>query len=65
MSLKFFVAVTERLRALADPAVRDRGEGPIPHVVMIAMMAAAAIVIGGLILTVGRNWVNLIPNRMP
>ncbi|MEV4416244.1 hypothetical protein [Catellatospora sp. NPDC049609] len=65
MLLKAYAAVAVRLRVLADPAIRDRGEGPIPHVVMIAMMAAAAITIGGLILIVGQNWVDLIPDSMP
>jgi hypothetical protein len=61
MSLKIHAAVARRLQALADPAVRDRGEGPIPHVVMIAMMVAVAIAIGGMILTVGEGWIGQIP----
>ncbi|BCJ73210.1 hypothetical protein CS0771_27540 [Catellatospora sp. IY07-71] len=65
MSLKVYTALAARLRVLTDPALRDRGEGPIPHVVMIAMMAAAAITIGGLILAVGEDWVDLIPDAMP
>lgn len=61
MSLKLTIALTERVREISDRAVRDRGEGPIPHVVMIAVMAAGAIVIGGLIVAVARGWVGKIP----
>jgi len=65
MFLRLAVSASEKLRTLTDPAVRDRGEGPVPHVVMIFVMAAGAIVIGGLVIGVAKGWVNRMPTTAP
>lgn len=46
-----------RLAARWEMLKQDRGEGPIPHVVMIAMMVTVAIAVGGLLLTLATDWV--------
>jgi hypothetical protein len=40
---------------------QDRGEGPIPHIIMIALISAGAVLLAGAILAVANGWVNRIP----
>ncbi|MBV1851740.1 hypothetical protein [Catellatospora tritici] len=61
MFLKLAVSVSEKLRTLTDPATRDKGEGPVPHVVMIFIMATGAVVVGTIIYGVAKGWANKVP----
>jgi len=58
MLLKLYVPVAARVRALTSKAQRDRGEGPVPFVIMVAVIAAGALVIAGLIVAMATDWVN-------
>lgn len=40
----------------------DRGEGPVPYVIIVAIMAAAAAAIAGAIWTVADGWVTDLNN---
>ncbi|MDI1462099.1 hypothetical protein QEZ54_14080 [Catellatospora sp. KI3] len=64
MLLKLVVSASEKLRTLTDPATRDKGEGPVPHVVMIFIMASAAVLVGGIIYGVARGWANNVPTTV-
>lgn len=37
---------------------QDRGEGPIPHIIMIAIISAGALVIAGVIVAIANDWVD-------
>jgi len=39
----------------------DRGEGPIPFVIMVAIIAGAAVVIAGTLVVIANGWVDKIP----
>jgi energy-converting hydrogenase Eha subunit C len=40
---------------------QDRGEGPIPHIIMIALISAGAVILAAGILSVATGWVAKIP----
>ena len=61
MLLKLSISVTERVRQLTDRAARDRGEGPVPYIVLVATIAALAVGIGLALAPVITGWVNRIP----
>lgn len=42
MLLKATTAVTIRMQELKSKLHRDRGEGPVPYIVMVALVAIAA-----------------------
>ncbi len=37
---------------------QDRGEGPIPHIIMIAIISAAAFAIATAIVVIANDWVD-------
>ena len=39
---------------------QDRGEGPIPYVIMIALISVGAVAIAGLIIAIATDWVDAI-----
>ena len=39
----------------------DRGEGPVSTAIMVALIAAAALLVAGLITAAATNWANRIP----
>jgi hypothetical protein len=39
----------------------DRGEGPIPFVIMVAIITVAAVAIGGTLVAIANGWVDKIP----
>ncbi|WP_051799616.1 hypothetical protein [Catenuloplanes japonicus] len=43
--LNVYVAVTTRLASLNRPENRDRGDGPVPTVIIIAGMAVLAVAV--------------------
>ncbi|GAA1398681.1 hypothetical protein [Catellatospora coxensis] len=65
MFTKFCAAVEVRLRTLMSPVTRDRGEGPVPHLVMVAIMAAAAVAVAVAVWGIADIWVGEIPDQAP
>jgi hypothetical protein len=50
-----------RLAARLEMLKQDRGEGPIPHIIMIALISAGAVILAGAILAIANGWVAKIP----
>lgn len=65
MFTTFCAAVEVRLRTLLSPVVRDRGEGPVPHIVLVAIMALAAVAVAGAVWGIAEGWVEDIPDTAP
>jgi hypothetical protein len=60
---RLYVAAAVRLRDLTSPEHRDLGEGPVPYIIMVAIMAAGALLVGGLIVGVAQGWLTHIPKN--
>ncbi|GIF99149.1 hypothetical protein [Catellatospora citrea] len=58
-------AIEVRLRTLLSPAVRDRGEGPVPHIVLVAIMALAAAAIAAAVWEIADGWMQQVPTDAP
>jgi hypothetical protein len=43
----------------------DRGEGPVSTAIMVALIAAVAVAVGGVILLVANGWTARIPRATP
>lgn len=65
MFTTFCAAIEVRLRTLLSPAVRDRGEGPVPHIVLVAIMALAAAAIAAAVWDIAQDWVDQVPVDAP
>ncbi|NUR24447.1 MAG: hypothetical protein HOV83_01095 [Catenulispora sp.] len=63
MLLKAYVALADRVHELTSATERDRGEGPVPFVVMVAVIAAGALAVGTLIVGVANGWMAHIPTK--
>jgi energy-converting hydrogenase Eha subunit C len=50
-----------KLAARLEMLKQDRGEGPIPHIIMIALISAGAVLLAAGILEVATGWVSKIP----
>ena len=50
-----------RLFAFWQSLKSDRGEGPIPFVIMVAIITVAAVAIGGTLVAIANGWVAKIP----
>ncbi|MEU8002407.1 hypothetical protein AB0B66_14690 [Catellatospora sp. NPDC049111] len=61
----FCAAVEVRLRTLLSPAVRDRGEGPVPHIVMVTIMALAAAFVAYAVWEIAQVWIEQVPTDAP
>ncbi len=57
--------LSERLRRRLADSGSDRGEGPVSTAIMVALIAAVAVFVGGVILTVATFWTNEIPDTNP
>lgn len=65
MVLRFYVAVAARVRELLSPELRDRGEGPVPYIIMVALIAGVAAVIGAALVTIANGWLGDVPRKAP
>lgn len=61
MLLKLYTAAVARLAALADPEEADRGDSPVSTAVIVALLAAAAVTVAGIITAAATRWANAIP----
>jgi hypothetical protein len=58
-------ALASRLRLLASRAYRDRGEGPIQWVVIVAIGVAIAVAVGGILMIKARAKANNLDTTTP
>jgi hypothetical protein len=65
MFLKMSVAASERWRALKQFALRDRGEGPVPYLLMVGVIAIGAIAIATVVVTVANGLAEDLPTEAP
>lgn len=71
MFLRMNVAIGERLRALTDwralteLANRDRGEGPVPYLIMVGVVAIGAGAIAATVILTARGWARDLPDVAP
>ncbi len=49
------------MRLLLQLLKSDKGEGPIPFVIMVAIITVAAVAIGGTLVAIANGWVDKIP----
>ncbi len=49
--------MSHKLAARLQTLKQDRGEGPIPHIIMIAMISVAAVAIATAIIGIANGWV--------
>lgn len=50
-----------KLAARLEMLKQDRGEGPIPHIIMIALISAGAVILAAAIIAVAQGWIARIP----
>jgi hypothetical protein len=65
MFVMWYVAAAARVRELLQPDRRDRGEGPVPYIIMVALIAAVAVFVGGALLIIATNWLGDVPQGAP
>jgi hypothetical protein len=56
-------AVAVRLRELTHPDRRDLGEGPVPYVIMVALIAAGAVAIATGLVALANGWLDQVPKK--
>jgi hypothetical protein len=56
-------ALSIRVRELLRPQTRDAGEGPVPYIIMVAIMGIAAVAIAGAIRLIADHWVTQVPRN--
>lgn len=60
---RLHAAVAVRLRELASPEHRDLGEGPVPYIIMVALIAGAAAAIGLALVAIANGWLGDVPTN--
>ncbi|GAA2353911.1 hypothetical protein Cme02nite_46540 [Catellatospora methionotrophica] len=65
MFMTLYAAAEVRLRALLASDARDRGEGPVPHIVLVAIMALAAVAIATAVWGIAEGWMDQVPTDAP
>jgi|RhiMetdeSRZDD1v2_1073273.scaffolds.fasta_scaffold04335_13 hypothetical protein len=58
---RLHAAVAVRLRELTTPERRDLGEGPVPYIIMVALIAGAAAAIGLALVAIANGWLSDVP----
>jgi hypothetical protein len=58
-------AVSSRVQALVAAKRHDAGEGPVPYIVIVALVAGAAILVGGIIYAFSDSYLNTNLNSIP
>jgi hypothetical protein len=60
---RLHAAVAVRFRELTSPERRDLGEGPVPYIIMVALIAGAAAAIGAVLVVIANGWLNDVPRN--
>ena len=60
---RLHAAAAVRLRELTSPQRRDLGEGPVPYIIMVFLIAGAAVAIGGTLVIIANGWLDDVPRR--
>ena len=60
---RLHAAAAVRLRELTTPERRDLGEGPVPYINMVAIVAGAAATIAGVLVVIANGWLDQVPGR--
>jgi hypothetical protein len=60
---RLHAAAAVRLRELTTPERRDLGEGPVPYIIMVALIAAVAVAVGAAILAIANGWIAQVPKN--
>jgi hypothetical protein len=60
---RLHAAAGVRLRELTSPEHRDLGEGPVPYIIMVALIAAGAVLIGTAIVAIAQGWLGTVPRN--
>ncbi|MCP2325343.1 hypothetical protein HDA40_003850 [Hamadaea flava] len=50
-----------RLGELMHPAKRDRGEGPVPYVILVALIGAVAVLVYWGVRGIAQGWLDKVP----
>ena len=65
MIVMWYVALASRARELLEPDQRDRGEGPVPYIIMVALIAGVAAVVGAALVAIANGWLADVPTKAP
>lgn len=50
-----------RISAKLATLKQDRGEGPVPYIVLVALVVAVAVFVGGALMTLADGWIGQLP----
>lgn len=63
MLYRLHAAVAVRLSELTRPERRDLGEGPVPYIIMVAIIAGVAVVVAVGIRGIATGWLSDVPTK--
>lgn len=63
MLYRLHAAAAVRLRELTRPERRDLGEGPVPYIIMVALIAGVAAFIGLALVAIAKGWLTDVPKN--
>lgn len=58
---RLHAAAAVRLHELTDPDRRDRGEGPVPYIIMVAVITGVAAAIALALKGIADGWLAKVP----
>ncbi|MBB5869619.1 hypothetical protein F4553_002998 [Allocatelliglobosispora scoriae] len=61
MLLKMTVALSTRIQELTSPTRREAGEGPVPYVIMVTVIAIGAAAIAAVLITYANTRLTTLP----
>lgn len=56
------VALEARVRELLAPERRDRGEGPVPYIILVALIGAVAVGVWIALDQIVDGWIDAVPD---
>ncbi|NUT33035.1 MAG: hypothetical protein HOV79_08170 [Hamadaea sp.] len=62
MVQRFAVALTVRVQELLAPERRDRGEGPVPYIILVALIGAVAVGVWVALDQIVDGWIDAVPD---
>jgi hypothetical protein len=60
---RLHAAAALRLHELTRPERRSLGEGPVPYIIMVAIIAGVAFTIAGLLSGIADGWLGSVPKK--